>query len=128
MNQSKTYADKGSKQVWVSQPTSGLEKRQATLQLCIRGNGPQTVKPATVFREKGNVTLGELAEHDKRIDVYFQKKVWMDSKTNLEWTERTLVPGIADKSIENVLFADNVSFQLDRAFHEKCRDECNTLV
>ena len=52
----------------------------------------------------------------------------MDSKTNLEWTERTLVPGIADKSRQNVLFADNVSFQLDRAFHEKCGDECNTLV
>ena len=52
----------------------------------------------------------------------------MDSKTKPEWTERTLDPGIADKSRENVLFADNVSFQLDRAFHEKCRDECNTLV
>ena len=41
---------------------------------------------------------------------------------------RTLVPRIADKSRENVLFADSVSFQLDRAFHEKCRYECNTLV
>ena len=74
MNQSKSYADKGSKQVWVLQPMSGLEERQATLQLCIRGNGPQTVKPAIVFCGKGNVTLGELAKHDKRIDVYFQEK------------------------------------------------------
>ena len=74
VNQSKTYAGKGSKQVWVSQPMSGLEKRQATLQLCIRGNGPQTVKLATVFGGKGNVTLCELAKLDKRIDVYFQEK------------------------------------------------------
>ena len=63
VNQSKTDADKGSKQVWVSQPMRGLEKQQATLQLCIRGNGPQTVKPATVFCGKGNVTLGELAKY-----------------------------------------------------------------
>eukprot|EP00794_Sanderia_malayensis_P002517 gene2517-2908_t len=27
VNQGKTYADKGSKQIWVSQPTSGLDKR-----------------------------------------------------------------------------------------------------
>ena len=74
MKHSKTYADKGAKQVWVSQPMSGLEKRQATLQLCIRGNGSQTVKPAIVFRGKGNVTLSELAKHYKRIDVYFQKR------------------------------------------------------
>ena len=33
--QDRTYDFSGSKQIWVSQPGSGLDKRQATLQLCI---------------------------------------------------------------------------------------------
>ena len=45
----KTYETGGSKQVWVSQPSSGLDKRQTTLQLCIKASGSQTVKPAIVF-------------------------------------------------------------------------------
>ena len=51
-----TYETVGNKQVWVSQPSSGLDKRQATLQLCIRAEGDQNVKPALVFRGKGNVS------------------------------------------------------------------------
>ena len=43
----------GSKQIWVSQPGSGLDKRQATLQLCIRAEGRQTVKPAMYFEVRG---------------------------------------------------------------------------
>ena len=128
VNHGQTYADKGSKQVWVSQPTSGLDKRQATLQLCIRGSGKQPVKPAIVFRGKGNVAQDEKSQYDSRIDIYFQKNAWMDCKTNREWTERTLMPGIEDKKNENVLFADNVSFQTEKVFHETCREKCNTIV
>jgi len=50
IDQNKTYGFTGNKQVWVSQPSSGLDKRQATLQLCIRAEGEQNVKPALVFR------------------------------------------------------------------------------
>ncbi len=128
VNQGQTYADRGSKQVWVSQPSSGLDKRQATLQLCIRGSGKQSVKPAIVFRGKGNVALDEKSQYHSRIDIYFQQNAWMDCKTNREWTERTLMPGIADKKHENVLFADNVSFQTEKVFHETCREKCNTIV
>ena len=78
VDQDKAYADKGSKQVWVSQPASGLEKRQTTLQLYIRASGEQTIKPAIVFREKRNITSDELAKYDKRVDVYFQDKGWMN--------------------------------------------------
>ena len=38
VEQDQTYEFEGSKQVWISQPGSGLDKRQATLQLC-RGRG-----------------------------------------------------------------------------------------
>ena len=65
VDQDKTYADKGLKQVCVSQPASGLEKRQAILQLCIRASGEQTIKPAIVFQGKGNITSDELAKYDK---------------------------------------------------------------
>ena len=27
--------------IWISQPTSGLEKRQCTLQVCVRADGKQ---------------------------------------------------------------------------------------
>ena len=59
VNQETIYDDKGSKRVWVSQPTSGLDKKKATLQLCIRGSGKRSVKPAIVFRGKGNVAMDE---------------------------------------------------------------------
>ena len=49
VKQDRTYDFSGSKQIWVSQPGSGLDKRQATLQLCTRAEGKQTVKPAIVF-------------------------------------------------------------------------------
>ena len=102
VDQDKTYADKDSKQVWVSLPASDLEKRQ----FCIRPSGEQIIKPAIVFRGKENITSDELAKYDKRVDVYFQDKGWMDIKTNKEWTERTLMPGILHTRKESVLFAD----------------------
>ena len=57
--------------VWVSQPSSGLDKRQATLQLCIRAEGEQNVKPdiVNVFRGKENVRADEKAEYDEGVDL-----------------------------------------------------------
>mgnify|MGYP001798628250 CR=1 FL=1 len=43
VDQEKTYDVTGNKQVWVSQSSSGLDKRQATLQLCLRAEGDQHV-------------------------------------------------------------------------------------
>ena len=47
-------------------------QKQATLQLCIHAEGEQNVKPAIVFRSKGNVRADEKAEYDGGVDVYFQ--------------------------------------------------------
>ena len=127
VEQDRTYDFSGSKQIWVSQPGSGLDKRQATLQLCIRAEGRQTVKPAIVFRGKGNVSTQEREKYDKDIDVYFQPCAWMDSETNMKWTENTLKNGLKDDPAEKVLFADNVGFQQAQNFHEACRD-LNTVV
>ena len=121
IEQDKTNEVKGSDQVWVSQPSSGLDKRQATLQLCIRAEGPQNVKPAVVFRGKGNVSAEEKGQYDKGVDVYFQKCAWMDSEINMQWATKTLAIGIDNSLDEKVTFADNVSFQHDKQFHDICR-------
>ena len=64
VEQDRTYDFSTNKQVWVSQPGSGLHKRQATLQLCITAEGKQTVKPAIIFRGKGNVSTEERDNYD----------------------------------------------------------------
>ena len=128
IDQDKTYDITGTKQVWVSQPSTGLDKRQATLQLCIRAGGEQNVKPAIIFRGKGNVSPAEKAMYDKGVDVYFQKSAWMDSDLNMQWLSRTLLPAMSDKTSEKVIFAVNVSFQQEKQFHEACRKEGNASV
>ena len=117
--QSKTYDTLGAKQVWVSQPASGLDKRQATLQLCIRADSKQNLKPALIFRGKGNVSTEEKEKYDKKVDVYFQQNAWMDEDTNMKWVQGTLIPGVGQNDQgEKVLFADNVGFQQSKQFHE----------
>ena len=127
IDQETTYDVAGTKQVWVSQPASGLDKRQATLQLCIRAEGKQNIKPAIVFRGKGNVTSEEKEKYDQGVDVYFQPSAWMDSEINQKWTKQTLKNGLGNDPGEKVLFADNVGFQLAKDFHTTCR-ELNTIV
>ena len=66
------------------------------------GGAPRTA--ASFYSAKLCITLDELAKYDKQVDVYFQDKGWMDIKTNKEWAERTLMPGILDTRKESVLF------------------------
>ena len=128
VEQDQTYEFEGNKQVWISQPGSGLDKRQATLQLCIKAEGEQTVKPAIIFRGKGNVLSAEQEKYDADVHVYFHPNAWMDAEVNLKWTKHTLKDGLMDDfNTEKVLFADNVGFQQTQAFHEACR-EMNTIV
>lgn len=52
----------------------------------------------------------EKAMYDKGGDVYFQKSAWMDRDLNMEWFSRTVLPAMSDKTIEKVIFADNLIF------------------
>ena len=131
IDQDKTYEVKGSEQVWLSQPSSGLDKRQATLQLCIRAEGKQSVKPAIVFHGKGNVSTEEKAQYDEGVDVYFQSCAWMDSEINMQWVAKTLkvlLQALASHQTRKVIFANNVTFQQDKQFHDACRHELNAIV
>ena len=49
VDQDITYEAKGSNSVWISQPENGLDKRQCTLQICIRPTDDQPVKPVVFF-------------------------------------------------------------------------------
>ena len=98
------------------------------MQLCIRAEGKQNVKPAIIFRDKGNVRTDEKAEYDGGVDVCFQSCAWMDSEINMQWVAKTLVPGIGKSVEEKVIFADNVEFQQDKQFHNACRHEMNAIV
>ena len=73
------------------------------------------------------MSLQELSMHDNHIDVYFQRNAWMDNETNLKWMTKSLIAGVAQKLIENVIFADNVSFQLRNVFREACRGNAMQL-
>lgn len=90
----------GKKQVWISQPGSDLGKSQATLQLCIRTEGEQTVKPAIIFRDKGcNVSSEERVKYDKDVDVDFQINAWLEAEVNMQWTRHN---GLTDDPTEKV--------------------------
>ena len=62
---------------------SNLDKSQTTLQLCIRTEGEQIVKPAITFKGKGNLSSEERMKHDKDVDVYFQINAWVDAEVNM---------------------------------------------
>ena len=103
VDQGTTYDTVGNKQVWGFTPSSGLDKRQATLQLCIRAEGDQNVKPALVFRGKGNISSAEKDSYDERVDVYFQQNAWIDAEVNMQWCRKTLFPGVGNTEQEKVI-------------------------
>ena len=58
---------------WISQPVSGLEKRQCTLQVCIRADGKQP-RIAVIFGGKGKrVRPDEKAAWCPDVDVLWQE-------------------------------------------------------
>ena len=61
------------KKVWVSQPYSGADKRQCSLNVCFRPEGEQP-RIAIVFRGQGKrISQLEKQAWDKDVDVYFEK-------------------------------------------------------
>ena len=78
------------KKVWVSQPGSGLGKRQCTLQICFRPEGEQP-KIGIIFRSMGKrISEAEKLPWHPDVDVFFQLNAWADTKFCLEWVEKTL--------------------------------------
>ena len=138
----KTFETIGSKSVVITQPTDGLEKRQATLQLCFRPvqtdqNGDpveeaNAVQPraCVIFRGKGvRIKASERAAWAPDVDVLFQENAWVNRAIAVKWTELTWARQIAQchtpMTVEGtvsgertILFADNLEAQTCALFKE----------
>ena len=85
-----TYNDTGARTVWVKSLGSGLDKRQATVQLTVHADGMPHSRPMVVFRGKGlRITSKEKTQWDKRVVVKFQENVWVDETIGLQWVQYT---------------------------------------
>ena len=75
MNKGKERQDH---RVWATQPGSGLDKRQATLQMCFGRKGMS--KPLLIFRATGKrISKDEIAVYDNDVEVYWQPNAWADN-------------------------------------------------
>ena len=107
------------KNVWVSQPAPGLEKRQCTLQICFRPDGQQP-KIAIIFRGQGKrLSAVEKESWHPDVDVYFQKNAWADTEFCVNWVKGTLKPSVEGRF---VLFLDNLEGQIAEEFKKSVAD------
>lgn len=42
------------------------------------------MKPAIIFRGKGNISTEERDKYDNDVDVYFQVNAWIDTEINMD--------------------------------------------
>ena len=103
--------------VWISQPGSGLDKRQCTLQVCFRPTGGQP-KIGIIFRGTGKrISADEKEAYHPDVDIYFQENAWADTNVSVEWVKRTLTESVKDDE-RFVLFCDNLTGQVSSEFKE----------
>ena len=86
LDDGKTYADKGSSEVWCVSGSSGLDKRQCSVELTIFSDGVPHVRPIVIFCGKGlRITCKEQEAWDHRVQVAFQLKAWCDESMMKKW-------------------------------------------
>ena len=137
----KTYNIQGKKNIWVKSTSSGLDKRQMTIQLTIFADGIPRVKPIVVFRGKDlRITPTEKALWDSRVHVVFQDNACVNEDIFLWWIEhawKLSCMSIFDKS-QKLLVLDVHQAQkteLVKATFKNCRTSmamvppgCTSLV
>jgi hypothetical protein len=127
----------GTKRVWIKQPGSGLDKRQATLQLLIRPKGKQP-KPTLLFR--GQATPKRACDRRKReeeekgydedVNVLWQAKAWADTVTCVEWARKCFKIFVDEDSNisedeECLLLADSLRSQTKSTFTDAVKASVN---
>ena len=66
--------------------SSGLDKRQCSVQLTIFADGVPRVRPLVIFRGKGlRITREEQEAWDRIVQVAFQPKAWCDKSRMKKW-------------------------------------------
>ena len=90
----KFQRSKGEIIVCVSQPGSGLDKRQCTLQVAF-GSVTKDVKIAIIFRGTGKKNSKDETEaYHESVDIYWQKNAWADTNFSVEWVKGTHSPAV----------------------------------
>ena len=115
--------------VWVSNPGSGLEKRQCTFQVCFSAEDNST-RIEIVFRGKSDgkyINEIEKQSYHKGVNVYWQANAWMDLDRSLQWVEKTLKPATQGSEDEFLLLCDNLGCQTNVEFQKAVR-KINGLV
>lgn len=80
------YDTTGATTVWHRGASSGLEKRQCSVQLTIFADGVSRVKPLVIFRGKGlRISQAKTRAYDHRVVVKFQINAWCDEQMMLHW-------------------------------------------
>ena len=117
-----TYEERGKTHVRIQSCGSNATKRFCTLQIMMRLSNDNNKFPqprmAIIFKGTGARIKSEESEGwDKRVDVYFQKKAWADTKFTLDWINNTLTKTLEQKnqSGEVILFMDNLAAQTQPA-------------
>ena len=81
LDDGKTYDKKGVKEVWAQSRQSGLDNRQATVQLTVFADGVDRVRPTVIFQGKGlQISDKEKQSYDRRVKVMYQEKAWCDQE------------------------------------------------
>ena len=85
----KTYDKKDVKQVWAQSGQSGLDKRQATVQLTVFTDEVDRVRPIFIqqpLQGKGCwISAKEKQRYDRQVKVMYQDKAWCDQEIMKEW-------------------------------------------
>jgi hypothetical protein len=80
----------------------GLSKRQATLHLTLRSQGPQIVPAVVIFKGKTPFrSQRELSEYEAlhNVRVYFNKKAWVDTKFMLWFLKEVFCPALLEHGL-----------------------------
>ena len=86
LDEGKTYNKKGVKEVWTQSEQSGLDKREATVQLTVFPDRVDTVRPTVIFRGKSlRISAKEKQSYDRRVKIMHQENAWCDQEIMKEW-------------------------------------------
>jgi len=100
---------------------SGLDKRQATLHLCIRADGEQFMPPFIIFRGKGFITPEEVEYLDSLPNIRwaFQENAWANALYSRKWL-RYFASQLHQKwpGEDHLLFLDDLSAQKGARFNK----------
>ena len=95
-----TYKTTNSPSVWVRGASSGLDKRQCTVQLTIFADGKPRIKPLLIFRGTGKrIPLRETVRYDKRVTVLFQHNAWCDEVIMERWVRTSWKPYVSGDTL-----------------------------